>query len=95
MLVELAHRDVRSGGHWASSPTLWQRYDRPWNGTGNSTPGDAVLVGSLRADSVNRRLALALRDRAPEGVVLDVVDDLGALPSADAADPGGDLAEYQ
>lgn len=40
----------------------------------------AVLVGSLRADSVNRRLALALRDRAPEGVVLDVVDDLGALP---------------
>lgn len=40
----------------------------------------AVLVGSLRADSVNRRLALALRDRAPEGVVLDVVDDLGSLP---------------
>ena len=48
VLVELAHRDVRSGGHWASSPTLWQRYDRPWNGTGSSTPGDAVLVGSLQ-----------------------------------------------
>lgn len=40
----------------------------------------AVLVGSLRADSVNRRLALALRDRAPEGVVLDVIDELGDLP---------------
>jgi hypothetical protein len=48
VLVELAYRDVRSGGCWASSPTLWQRYDRPWNGTGVSTPGDAVLLGSLQ-----------------------------------------------
>ena len=48
VLVELALRDVRSGGHWASSPTLWQRYDRPWNGTGASSPGDSVLVGSLQ-----------------------------------------------
>ncbi len=49
----------------------------------------AVLVGSLRADSVNRRLALALRDRAPEGVVLDVVDDLGALPFYNEDDDAG------
>ena len=48
ILVELALRDVRSGGHWASSPTLWQRYDRPWNGTGASSPGDSVLLGSLQ-----------------------------------------------
>ena len=48
VMVELAVRDVRSGGHWASSPTLWQRYDRPWNGTGTSTPGDSELVGSLQ-----------------------------------------------
>jgi hypothetical protein len=34
VLVELAHRDVRSGGMWASSPTLWQRY--------------AMLLGSLQ-----------------------------------------------
>ncbi len=39
-----------------------------------------VLVGSLRADSVNRRLAHALRERAPQGVIVDVVEDLGTLP---------------
>ena len=48
VLVELAHRDVRSGGCWASSPTLWQRYDRPWDGAGMSSPGAAVLLGSLQ-----------------------------------------------
>ena len=47
VLVELAHRDVRSGGHWASSPTLWERYDRPWDGP-SGTQGDALLVGSLQ-----------------------------------------------
>ncbi|MEQ4497865.1 NAD(P)H-dependent oxidoreductase [Nocardioides kribbensis] len=40
----------------------------------------AVLVGSLRADSLNRRLAEVLRDQAPEGVVLDIVDGLADLP---------------
>jgi len=40
----------------------------------------AVLVGSLRADSVNRRLAEQLRDQAPEGVELQLVDGLGELP---------------
>ncbi len=40
----------------------------------------AVLVGSLRADSVNRRLAELLRDHAPDGVTLDLVDGLADLP---------------
>src|SRR3954470_12784503 len=40
----------------------------------------AVLVGSLRADSMNRRLAEVLRDQAPAGVTLDIVDGLGELP---------------
>jgi NAD(P)H-dependent FMN reductase len=40
----------------------------------------AVLVGSLRADSVNRKLAELLRDQAPSGVTLDLVDGLGELP---------------
>ena len=40
----------------------------------------AVLVGSLRADSVNRKLAELLRDQAPEGVTLDLVDGLDGLP---------------
>jgi NAD(P)H-dependent FMN reductase len=52
--------------HAASSPTVPTRV--------------AVLVGSLRADSVNRRIAETLRDQAPEGVEVQIVDGLGALP---------------
>jgi NAD(P)H-dependent FMN reductase len=40
----------------------------------------AVLVGSLRADSVNRQIAESLRDLAPQGTVIDIVDGLGDLP---------------
>ena len=39
-----------------------------------------VLVGSLRADSVNRKLAELLRDQASADVTLDLVDGLGELP---------------
>jgi NAD(P)H-dependent FMN reductase len=39
-----------------------------------------VLVGSLRAGSVNRRLAEAIRDQAPEGVDVELADGLDALP---------------
>ena len=40
----------------------------------------AVLVGSLRADSLNRKLAEKLRDEAPEGVTLEIVEGLEQLP---------------
>ena len=40
----------------------------------------AVLVGSLRADSVNRQIAESLRELAPAGTVIDIVDGLGDLP---------------
>jgi NAD(P)H-dependent FMN reductase len=40
----------------------------------------AVLVGSLRADSLNRKLAEILRDQASAGVTLDLIDGLGELP---------------
>jgi len=40
----------------------------------------AVLVGSLRAASVNRKLAELLREQAPTGVTLDLVDGLDRLP---------------
>ncbi|WP_244932198.1 NAD(P)H-dependent oxidoreductase [Nocardioides sp. W7] len=40
----------------------------------------AVLVGSLRADSVNRKLAEKLAADAPEGVVLEIVEGLEQLP---------------
>jgi len=48
VLVELALRDVRSGGHWASSPTLWQRYNAPWSGAGMLSPGTSELIGSMQ-----------------------------------------------
>jgi NAD(P)H-dependent FMN reductase len=39
-----------------------------------------VLVGSLRADSHNRRIAEAVRDQAPAGAEITIADNLGALP---------------
>ncbi len=40
----------------------------------------AVLVGSLRADSVNRKLAELLAAQAPAGVRVDIIDGLGQIP---------------
>ena len=40
----------------------------------------AVLVGSLRSDSVNRQLAEVLREQAPQGVSIEIVDGLGDVP---------------
>jgi NAD(P)H-dependent FMN reductase len=40
----------------------------------------AVLVGSLRADSLNRRIAEHLAAHAPEGVTLDIVEGLDQVP---------------
>ncbi|KAA1418581.1 NAD(P)H-dependent oxidoreductase [Nocardioides humilatus] len=39
-----------------------------------------VLVGSLRADSHNRKIAEAIRDQAPAGVTVEIADYLGELP---------------
>ncbi len=46
VLVELALRDARGEGYWTSSPTLWQRWDRPWDH--GEEPGAAQLVGGLQ-----------------------------------------------
>jgi NAD(P)H-dependent FMN reductase len=40
----------------------------------------AVLVGSLRSDSVNRRLAEKLVTEAPAGLSLEIADGLAELP---------------
>lgn len=40
----------------------------------------AVLVGSLRAGSMNRRLAEILVEEAPDGVAVDLVDGLDQVP---------------
>ncbi len=40
----------------------------------------AVLVGSLRADSINRQVAESLRSQAPAGVEIDIVEGLAEVP---------------
>lgn len=58
----------------------------------------AVLIGSLRKASLTRKLALALRDLAPEGLDLQVVE-IGALPlyneDLDGADAPGAWREFR
>ncbi|MGI9123463.1 MAG: NAD(P)H-dependent oxidoreductase [Mycobacterium sp.] len=55
-----------------------------------------ALVGSLRAASVNRQLAEAAAETAPEGVVVTVYDGLGDLPfyneDIDTDDPPAPVA---
>jgi hypothetical protein len=46
VLVELAHRDVRAGGDWMSTPTTWQRYDQPWSLPDQA--GSAQLIGTMQ-----------------------------------------------
>jgi hypothetical protein len=46
VLVELALRDVQNGGVWQSEPSLWSRYDRPWEGYGS--PSGAELIGTIQ-----------------------------------------------
>jgi NAD(P)H-dependent FMN reductase len=53
----------------------------------------AVLVGSLRADSVNRQVAESLRDLAPAGTEIDIVDGLGDLPFYNEDLDGGTAPE--
>ena len=50
-----------------------------------------VLVGSLRADSVNRKLAETLSDLAPEGVELRIADNLDQLPFYNEDIDGADV----
>lgn len=40
----------------------------------------ALLLGSTRSGSLNRRIAEHLRDHAPAGVTVDVVEGLDAVP---------------
>jgi hypothetical protein len=46
VLVELAVRDVHGAGEWHATPTLWRRFDRPWDGV--DQPGTAQLIGSMQ-----------------------------------------------
>ena len=50
-----------------------------------------VLVGSLRADSVNRKLAETLSGLAPEGVELKIAENLDRLPFYNEDIDGADV----
>lgn len=39
-------RDVLARGHWQTTPTLWRRYDRPFDGP-DGTSGTAELLGTM------------------------------------------------
>jgi hypothetical protein len=47
ILMELALRDVRIGGVWEAEPSVWRRFDRPWDGP-NGMPGTSELVGTIQ-----------------------------------------------
>ena len=47
VLMQLALNDVRVGGHWQADPSVWRRYDRPWDGQ-DGGPGGAVLLGTIQ-----------------------------------------------
>ena len=46
VLVELALCDVRSGGVWDATPSLWRRYDAPWSR--HDDDESAMLVGGIQ-----------------------------------------------
>ena len=51
----------------------------------------AVLVGSLRADSLNRRIAETLRDQAPADVTVTLVEGLEQVPFYNEELDGADV----
>jgi hypothetical protein len=46
IVAQLSVYDVSRGGLWNASPTVWQRFNVPWDGVGG-TRGSAVLVGTI------------------------------------------------
>jgi NAD(P)H-dependent FMN reductase len=52
-----------------------------------------VLLGSLRAQSINRQLAELAAETAPEGVSLELFDRLGELPFYNEDVDNGDVSE--
>lgn len=46
VLEHLRWADVSNKGVWNASASMWQRYDRPWDGIGG-TRGTSQLVGSI------------------------------------------------
>lgn len=47
VLMQLALNDVRVGGLWQADPSVWRRFDRPWDGV-DGGPGSAGLLGTIQ-----------------------------------------------
>jgi hypothetical protein len=45
VMTAIRAQEVRRGGRWLFSASVWQRFDRPW--TGPDTPDGAQLIGSI------------------------------------------------
>jgi hypothetical protein len=102
VLVELDRLDVTVGGAWSASSSLWQRYDKPWDGPG-ATRGSAALMGSIAVmyDAPNRhqitlyKVTVTEAGRAAGWSVDSVCDDalqvvglsLATCPRAELAAP--------
>jgi hypothetical protein len=46
ILMQLALLDVRVEGLWQADPSVWRRFDQPWNGD-DGGPGTAQVLGSI------------------------------------------------
>lgn len=46
LVAELTRQDVAFGGVWNATTTLWQRFDRPWDGRCGQR-GTSLHVGSI------------------------------------------------
>ena len=101
VLKELDRLDVSVGGAWSASSSLWQRYDRPWDGPG-STRGSATLIGSIAVmyDAPNRhqitiyKVTVTDAGRNAGWTVESVCDDaLGSVGLSLATCPRAELAQ--
>jgi hypothetical protein len=47
ILMGLALRDVRVDGVWEAEPSVWRRFDHPWDAP-DMSPGTAELLGTIQ-----------------------------------------------
>lgn len=47
ILMQLALHDVHVDGLWQADPSVWRRFDRPWDGDDGGA-GSAVLLGGIQ-----------------------------------------------
>ena len=102
VLMQLALRDVRIGGHWDVEPNVWRRFDVPWD-TGADDHGGSELMGTIQiAYGVPTRYEITLfratitREGTAAGWTVEALCDealqlggltLSSCPRADLAPP--------